>query len=100
MKEIEDDEQMERYTMFLGWKYFQHYITKGNLQIQCNSCQITNGYFQRTRTIHFLNLYAGTSLMVQWLRLHAPSVGGPGSIPCQGTRIRMPQLRPMSQINM
>ena len=36
----------------------------------------------------------GTSLMVQWLRLHAASAEGPVSIPGQGTRSRMPQLRP------
>ena len=49
--------------------------------------------FQRTRTINFLNLYAGTSLMVQWLRLHAPNAGGLVSIPGQGNRSHMPQLR-------
>ena len=27
----------------------------------------------------------GTSLVVQWLRLHSPSAGGTGSIPGQGT---------------
>ena len=31
--------------------------------------------------------------MVQWLRLHAPNAGGPASIPGQGTRSRMRQLR-------
>ena len=31
----------------------------------------------------------GTSLVVQWLRLHAANAGGPGSIPGQGTRSRM-----------
>ncbi|TEA39739.1 hypothetical protein DBR06_SOUSAS31510006, partial [Sousa chinensis] len=31
--------------------------------------------------------------VVHWLRLHAPSAGGPGSIPGQGTRSHMPQLR-------
>ena len=35
----------------------------------------------------------GTSLVVQWLRLQAPNAGGPGSIPVQGTRSHMPQLR-------
>ena len=38
--------QMERYSMFLGRKnqYFENdYITKCNLQIQCNPYQITNG---------------------------------------------------------
>ncbi|TEA11162.1 hypothetical protein DBR06_SOUSAS7210082, partial [Sousa chinensis] len=29
------------------------------------------------------------SLVVQWLRLHAPNAGGPGSILCRGTRSRM-----------
>ncbi|TEA34999.1 hypothetical protein DBR06_SOUSAS9710073, partial [Sousa chinensis] len=28
-----------------------------------------------------------------WLRLHAPNAGGPGLIPGQGTRSRMPQPR-------
>ncbi|TEA31623.1 hypothetical protein DBR06_SOUSAS7710062, partial [Sousa chinensis] len=33
------------------------------------------------------------SLVVQWLRLCAPNAGGPGSIPSQGTRSCMPQLK-------
>ena len=36
----------------------------------------------------------GTSLVVQWLRLHAPNAGAQGSIPSQGMRSHMPQLRP------
>ena len=35
----------------------------------------------------------GTSLVVEWLRLHAPNSGSPGSIPGQGTKPRMPQLK-------
>ena len=35
----------------------------------------------------------GTSLVVQWLTLHTPSAGGPGSIPGQGTIYQMLQLR-------
>ena len=35
----------------------------------------------------------GTSLVVQWLRLRAFSAGGQGSIPDQGTRSQMLQLR-------
>ena len=31
--------------------------------------------------------------LVQWLRLCFPNAGGPGSIPCQGTRSHMPKLR-------
>ena len=34
----------------------------------------------------------GTSLVVQWLRFHAPKAGGPGSILDQGTRSHMRQL--------
>ena len=36
----------------------------------------------------------GTSLVVQWLRLHVPNASYPGSIPGQGTRSRILQLRP------
>ena len=31
--------------------------------------------------------------MAQWLRLCAPNAADPGSIPGQGTRSRMPQLK-------
>ena len=37
------------------------------------------------------NSSLGTSLVVQWLRLPALNAGGPGLIPGQGTRCRMPQ---------
>ncbi|TEA34456.1 hypothetical protein DBR06_SOUSAS23310014, partial [Sousa chinensis] len=30
-----------------------------------------------------------TSLVVQWVRLHTPNAGGPGSIPGQRTRSHM-----------
>ena len=33
----------------------------------------------------------GTSLVVQWLRLHTPNAGGPGSIPSQAARSCMLQ---------
>ena len=42
--------------MFLGRKnqYCENdYTTKHNLEIQCNTCQITNGIFHRTRTDNF-----------------------------------------------
>ena len=35
----------------------------------------------------------GTSLVVQWLRFHAPKAGGPGPISGQGIRSHMQQLR-------
>ena len=43
---------MESYTMLLDWKNQDHkndYATQGNQQIQCNSYQIINGIFHRTR---------------------------------------------------
>ena len=42
--------------MFLGRKnqYCENaYTTKGNLQVQCDPYQITNGIFHRTRTNNF-----------------------------------------------
>ena len=41
-----------------------------------------------------LSCYVVTSLVSHWLRHHALNAGGPGSIPGQGTRFHMPQLRP------
>ena len=35
----------------------------------------------------------GTSVVIQWLRLHAPKAGYPGSNPSQRTRSHMPQLK-------
>ena len=48
MKEIKDDTNRWRDTMFLDWKnqYCENdYTTQSNLQIQCNQYQITNGIF-------------------------------------------------------
>ena len=48
------------------------------------------------QTIIFLNnkkiLMSGTSLVVQWLRLHTPNAGGPGSIPGEPTGCHVLQL--------
>ena len=47
---------MKGYSMFLGRKnqYCENdYISKLNLQIQCDLYQITNGIFQRIRTKNF-----------------------------------------------
>ena len=63
---------MERYSMFLGRKnqYCENdYTTKCNLQIQCESYQISNGIFteleQKNFTIHMKTqktLYSQSSL--------------------------------------
>ena len=48
---------MEKYNMFIDWKKNEYHedecTTQGNLQIQCNLYQATNGIFQRTRTNNF-----------------------------------------------
>ena len=52
MKQIKD----EKYTMFMDQKnqYSENeYTTQSNLQIQHNSCQATNGIFQRNNTNKF-----------------------------------------------
>ena len=48
------------------------------------------------KCLTFKVFYIWTSLAVRWLKLHvhASIAGGPGSIPGQGTRSHMPQLKP------
>ena len=38
-------------------------------------------------------LLIGTSLVVQWLRIHAPNAGSLGSLPAQAIRSHMPELK-------
>ena len=54
---------MKRYTIFSDWKneYCQNdYTTQSNLQIQCNSYQITADIFHRIRTKKKFNLHGNT----------------------------------------
>ena len=47
---------MEKYTMLLDWKnqYCENdYITRSNIQIQCNSYQITDSILHRIRIKNF-----------------------------------------------
>ena len=49
--------QMERYSMYLGRKnqYCEYdYVTKCNLQIQCNTYQITKGIFFHRKILQFI----------------------------------------------
>ena len=50
----------------------------------------------RITTVQFKIL--GTSLVVQWLRLHALNAQDLVSIPGWGTRFHMPQLRVLVQL--
>ena len=49
--------------------------------------------FCSPRQINHLNIYVRTPLVAQWLRLRALNAGGLGSIPGQGTRSHMLQLK-------
>ena len=44
-------------------------------------------------SVHFPKGALVTSLVVQWLRLHASTAGGTGSIPGQGAKIPHPTCR-------
>ena len=49
--------------MFFDWKNQYHqnnYTVWGNVPIQCNPFQITNGIFHKARTKKFSNLYGNT----------------------------------------
>ena len=48
----------------------------------------------------FKNYDLGTSLVVQWLRLHIPNAGGPGSIPGQGTKTLHDVTKKISHVAM
>ena len=50
--------------------------------------------FQVTNRMPFKNYHRGTSLVVQGLRLRVRNAGGLGSIPGQGTRSHVLQLKP------
>ena len=39
------------------------------------------------KSVFFFNPHPGTSLVIHWLRLHAPNAGGMDSIPDQGSKI-------------
>ena len=63
-------------------------------------CALPEGLGHTANTIHaftgrrrHLGVYLGTSLVVQWLRLCVPNTGRLDSIPSQGTRSHMPQLK-------
>ena len=54
----------------------------------------TSANHKKGDKLHFKKGFLGTSLVVQWLWLPAPSAGGLGSIPYQGARSHMLQLGP------
>ena len=61
-----------------------------NIGESLNDIRVWKDIFKKLYMKHTI----GTSLVVHWTRLHTPHAGGPGSIPGQGTRSYMPQLRP------
>ena len=59
---------------------------------KCFSLFLTKPSLARTNS-GLRNDLSGTSLMEQWIRLRTRNAEGLGSIPGQGTRSHMPQLR-------
>ena len=59
---------------------------RGNFHFFFTPCLFLVTLFPPAHII-FKNRRGGTSLMVQWLQLHAPNAGGMGSIPGWGTKI-------------
>ena len=66
------------------------------LSLACKTSILVTAFrpvYRPLKSIHSVNITVGTSLAVQWLRLHAPNAGGLGSIPVRGGRYRNLQLR-------
>ena len=99
--------QMERYTMFLDWMNQQcqnDYTNQGNLKIQCNPYQITNGIFLKKsemwkwKSLGLVNSLWPHELYTPWnCQGHNTGVGGlsllQGIFPIQGSNPGLPHCR-------
>ena len=63
-------------TEWLNWNWLNHWTTRDFPSSHCS----------KSRDFSLKKSQIGTSLVVQWVRLQAPNIGGLGSIPGQGTR--------------
>ena len=79
----------EEIKMFIAY-FFQNKVnsTYSTHPVICSHC-----FPQSTTTINYRKDQVGTSLVVQWLRLCAPSAEASGLIPGQETGSRMLQLK-------
>ena len=71
-----------------AWRAAIHGVAKSRTRLSDWTELITAG-----QEIVCLRSHSGTSLVVQWLRPHASSAGGPGLIPGQGIRSHMLQTK-------
>ena len=70
--------------------------------VECHCLLLNNKEEDKFDTVNnntdgYLKHYVGTSLAIQWLRLHVPTVGGMGSIPGPGTKIPHAPVCPTPQ---
>ena len=72
------------------WQTTVHGVTKSRTQLK----RLSRISIFSVLSTTFKEGTIGTSLLVLWLRLSAPSAGGPGLLPGQGTRSHVLQLRP------
>ena len=68
-------------------------LLSGCTSVRCKHTALSLGESYQDTAQSVKNLSSGTSLVVQRLRLPSPNAGGLGSIPGQGTRPHMLQLK-------
>ena len=71
-------------------------------QVPISKRVVINTYFFDNEDVLFLQVEEvnlGTSLVVQWLRFHAPNARGLGTIPGQDARSHMPQVKSLYAVN-
>ena len=68
-------------------------LPRGRHQIRCPPPFKLHDIIKISLKEQLTTISLKTSLVVPWLQPHTPNAGGPGSIPGQGTRSRMPQVK-------
>ena len=77
-----------------AWHAAVHGVAKSQTRLGDWTTTIKYKFNPWTLNVLIYKMGIGTSLVVQQLRLHALNAGDMSSIPGQGTRAHMPQLRP------
>ena len=77
------------------WSLFN--LLKGSLKF---AVRAASGQGRGTPSLKKKKKFAVSSLVVQWLRLHAPNSGGPGLIPGWGTRSQCSSVQSLSRVRL
>ena len=76
-----------------SWQYWLSFSFGSGLENTKEDKQMWSWVYILAGPTNIKHNKKGTSLMVQWLRLYTPNAEGSSSIPSQGTRSHMPQLK-------